>query len=187
MNAIALRRGHSLVELMTVLAIAALLLALAVPGLQAIIAQQRLRTAQNDLFAAIHLTRSQAITRGSRVMLMPQDAAATDWTQGWVVFIDSNGNQRLDPAEERIFQQGPVGAGISIKFAFSPGPVRQYIAYNGEGRSCSAASSQAAHWGTLSLFQGSAIRRIKINMLGRVRACDPALQGRSCTGAADAQ
>jgi type IV fimbrial biogenesis protein FimT len=120
-------------------------------------------------------------------MLMPQDAAATDWTQGWVVFIDSNGNQRLDPAEERIFQQGPVGAGISIKFAFSPGPARQYIAYNGEGRSCSATSSQAAHWGTLSLFQGSAIRRIKINMLGRVRACDPALQGRSCTGAADAQ
>lgn len=187
MNATALHRGHSLIELMTVLAIAALLLALAVPGLQSLIAQQRLRTAQNDLFAAIHLTRSQAIARGVRVMLVPQDAAATDWTQGWVVFIDSNGNQRLDPAEERIFQQGPVSAGISIKFAFSSGPARQYIAYNGEGRSCSATSSQAAHWGTLSLFHKSAIRRIKINMLGRVRACDPALPGRSCTGAADAQ
>lgn len=181
------RGGHTLVELMAVLTIAALLLAVAAPGLHSIIARQRLRTAQNDLFAAIHLTRSQAIARGSRVTLMPQDAAAVDWTQGWVVFIDSNGNQRLDPAEERIFQQGPVHAGISIKFAFSSGPARQFIAYNTEGRSCSAASSLAAHWGTLSLFQGPAIRRIKINMLGRVRACDPQLQPRNCSGAADAQ
>ena len=181
------RCGHTLVELMAVLAIAALFLALTVPSLHSIIARQRLRTTQNDLFAAINLTRSQAITRGARVMLMPQDAAATDWTRGWVVFIDSNRNQRLDPAEERIFQQGPIHPGISIKFAFSAGPARQYIAYNAEGRSCSAASSLAAHWGTLSLFQGTAIRRIKINMLGRVRACDPQLQPRSCSGAADAQ
>jgi type IV fimbrial biogenesis protein FimT len=180
-------KGHTLIELMVVLAIAALLLALALPSLQGIIARQRLRTVQNDLFAAINLTRSQAMTRGVRVMLMPQDGAATDWTRGWVVFIDSNRNQRLDPAEERIFEQGPVNPGISIKFAFSPGPARQFIAYNAEGRSCSAVSSLAAHWGTLSLFQGSAIRRIKINMLGRVRACDPALQPSSCTGAPDAQ
>ena len=182
-----MRSGHTLVELMVVLAIAALLLSLAAPSLQAIIARQRLRTVQNDLFAAIHLTRSQAIQRGSRVTLTPQDSTASDWTQGWVVFIDSNGNLRLDPAEERIFQQGPVDPGISIRFTFSSGPARQYIAYNAEGRSCSAASSLAAHWGTLSLFQGSAIRRIKINMLGRVRACDPQLQPRSCSGAADAQ
>jgi type IV fimbrial biogenesis protein FimT len=187
MKAALVRSGHTLVELMVVLAIAAVLLAAAAPSLQAFIARQRLRVAQNDLFAAINLTRSQAITRGTRVTLTPQDAAGADWTQGWLVFIDSNGNQRLDPAEERIFQQGPVDPGISIKFAFSSGPARQYITYNGDGRSCSAASSLAAHWGTLSLFQGTAIRRIKINMLGRVRACDPQLQPRSCSGAADAQ
>jgi type IV fimbrial biogenesis protein FimT len=187
MNAQLRQGGHTLVELMVVLVIAALLLTLALPDLRAMIARQQLRTAQNDLFSAINLTRSQAIVLGTRVTLIPQDAAGIDWTSGWLVFIDRNGNQRLDPSEQRIFQQGPVSPGISIKFAFSTSAGRQYIAYNMAGRSCSAASSLAAHWGTLSLFQGNEIRRIKINMLGRVRACDPSRQPRSCTGAADAQ
>ena len=179
------QEGHTLVELMVVLVIAAALLALAVPHLRALIAHQQLRTAQNDLFAAINLTRSLAIGMGTRVTLMPQDAAGIDWTAGWLVFVDSNANQSLDPAEQPIFQQGPVSPGISIKFAFSTGAGRQYIAYNMAGRSCTSGSSLAAHWGTLSLFQGKEIRRIKINMLGRVRVCDPTLQPRSCTGAAD--
>ena len=181
------RDAHSLVELMVVLTIVALLLTLAVPNLQAMIARQHLRTAQSDLFSAINLTRSQAIAFGTRVTMTPLDAAGVDWRTGWQVFIDSNGNQRRDPGESLIFQQGPISSGISIRSAFSSGRGRQYIAYNSSGRSCSAASSLAAHWGTLSLFQGNEIRRIKINMLGRARACDPGLEPRSCTGASDAQ
>jgi type IV fimbrial biogenesis protein FimT len=51
------------------------------------------------------------------------------------------------------------------------------------GRSCSDTSSMAARFGTLSLFQGRHTRRIKINMLGRARICDPARDGASCDGA----
>jgi type IV fimbrial biogenesis protein FimT len=38
-------------------------------------------------------------------------------------------------------------------------------------------------WGTVSLFHGGHIRRIKINMLGRARVCDPA-RDTGCDGAA---
>ena len=181
------RRGHTLIELMLVLLIAALLLGAAIPAFQALIAQQRLRVAVGDLFAAIDLTRAQALARGSRVMLAPADPAGSDWSAGWVVFVDKNGNQRPDPADELIFRRGPVGGAIAIKAAFSSGHAPDYIAFNGAGRSCSASSSLAAHWGTLSLMQGKQTRHIIINMLGRVRVCDPLLQVHTCSSGADAQ
>ena len=177
--------GHTLIELMLVAGIAALLLGAAVPSLQALIAQQQLRTAVSDLFAAIDLARAQALARGSRVMLVPADAAGADWAQGWIVFVDRNGNQRPDPSDELIFQHGPVGGAIVIKSVFSSGHAAYYLAFNGAGRSSSASSSLAAHWGTLSLVQGKQTRHIIINMLGRARVCDPLVQVHTCSSAVD--
>lgn len=179
------RSGHTLIELMLVLAIAALLLGLGIPSMQALIARQQLRTTVNDLFSALDLTRSQAIARGQRVMLAPADPFGVDWSEGWVVFVDKNGNRRPDRSDELIFRQGPVNSSISIKSVFSSGHAPYYVAYNGAGRSCSATSSLAAHWGTLSLVQGKETRHITINMLGRARICDP-LRSRNCSSAADA-
>lgn len=169
------------------LCIAAVLAGLALPSYQTLIAHQQLRTAVGDLFSAIDLTRSQALARGSRVLLVPLDPGGASWQHGWNVFIDSNGNRRYDAGEELIFQQGPVADGITINAAFSADAASSsYIAYNGAGRSCSASNSLAAHWGTLSLVQGQNRRNIKINMLGRVRVCDPATQN-NCSSAADAE
>jgi type IV fimbrial biogenesis protein FimT len=173
--------GFSMIELAVVLAVAAVLLGVGIPNLRPLIEQQRLRSTVNDLFAALDLTRSEAIGRGSRVELAPADPRGADWNRGWVVFVDRNGNQRPDAGDEVIFSHGPVADGISIVSAFSSGGA-PYLAYNGAGRSCSATSSLAARWGTLSLFQGSKTRRIKINMLGRARVCDPQLQASTCSG-----
>ncbi|HEV7813644.1 MAG TPA: Tfp pilus assembly protein FimT/FimU [Janthinobacterium sp.] len=177
-------RGFTLTELMVVLAIAAILAGVALPSFRELIERQRLRTTANDLFAAIDLTRSQAITRGRRVTMMPADPGGSDWSKGWLVFVDKNGNRKADPDEERIFEQGPVAAGISIRYAFSASPAPSYIAYNSAGRSCSATNSLAAHWGTISVLLGKQARHIKINMLGRARICDPHKDA-DCSGAAD--
>jgi len=177
--------GFSLVELLTVLLIGAVLLAIAMPTYQSLLDHQRLRTAVSDLFSAIDLTRSQAIARGRRVALVPLDPAGVAWQQGWQVFVDDNGNRRRDPGEELIYQQGPVADGIAIHSVFSSGAPPFYLSYNGAGRSCVADNSLAAHWGTLSLVQGGATRNIKINMLGRVRVCDPQVQTSGCDSAAD--
>jgi len=177
--------GFSLVELLTVVLVGAALLAVAVPSYQALLEHQRLRAAVGDLFSAIDLTRSQAIARGRRVALVPLDPAGVAWERGWQVFVDDNGNRRRDPGEELIYQQGPVADGIVIHSAFSSGAPPDYLAYNGAGRSCAADNSLAAHWGTLSLVQGRATRNIKINMLGRVRICDPQVQTSGCGDAAD--
>jgi type IV fimbrial biogenesis protein FimT len=174
--------GVSLVELLVVLALAGILLGAAAPAYQEVMRRQQLRVAVNDLVAAINLTRSHAIARGGPVMLAPLEEGGTDWAKGWVVFVDANGNRRPDAGEPRLFQRGPLARGTTVASAFSSGAMPVYLAYNGAGRSCSASNSLAARWGTLSLARGSDVRNIKINMLGRLRVCDPATDPANCGG-----
>jgi type IV fimbrial biogenesis protein FimT len=176
-------QGVSLIELMTVLAVAAVMLAVALPDMRQLIRHQQLKAAADDLFGALGLARSLAIARNARVHVVPLDSSGVDWSRGWVVFVDRDGDRRPGTGDEVIAQHGPLAGGIAIGTAFSSRQEPDYIAYNGAGRSCADSNSEAARWGTLSLFQGERTRRIKINMLGRARMCDPARDGASCEGA----
>ncbi|MDL2354855.1 MAG: GspH/FimT family protein [Pseudomonadota bacterium] len=183
MNKLRRRGGFSLPELVVVLAIAALLAAVALPDLRQMIRTQQLKAAVNDLFGAIDLTRSQAIARGRRVQLAPADGVSLDWRRGWVVFVDEDGDRRPGGGEEVIMRHGPLADGIVVATTFTSQQGAPYLAYNSMGRSCSDTSSLTARWGTLSLLQGAQTRRIKINMLGRARICDPARDGdANCAG-----
>ena len=177
-----MRRGFSLVELMIVLAVSAVLIGVAAPEMRDMIQRRRLDAAVADLYGAIDLARSQAIARGSRVQLVPLEAAGANWSHGWVVFVDTDGDRRPGPSEEVIASHGPLAEGIVISFNFTSNRQPYYIAYNGAGRSCSDTSAQAARWGTLSLHQDGQIRRIRINMLGRARVCNPETDPETCTG-----
>lgn len=175
-------RGFTLLELMLALAIGAILLGIATPAMRDTLRRLQLNTAASDLFGAIDLARSQAIARGRRVMLAPLDDAGADWSKGWVVFLDDSGDRRPGPGEEVISSHDPLARGIVTSFTFTSNQMPYYIAFNGAGRSCSATSTLAARFGTLSLHDGGQIRRIKINMLGRVRVCNPQLDGPTCSG-----
>jgi type IV fimbrial biogenesis protein FimT len=179
-------RGVTLTETLTVITIAGVMLALAMPDMSVLIRRQQLKAISSDLMGALRLTRSEAIARGERVVMAPVDPDGVDWSGGWIVFVDRDGDRRPGGADEIIAVHAQVPAGIVIQGRFSSAQKPDYIAYNSAGRSCSHTSSQAARWGTLSLFQGDHTRRIKINMLGRARLCDPERAGTSCSGAAEA-
>ena len=175
-------RGFSLPELLTVMAVSAILLGLALPDLGALLSAQQLRAATNDLFGAIGLARAQAIARNEPILLLPRDAQGIDWTQGWTVFADRDGDGLPGAGDDILSVHEALPAGLRAAFAFTSPAAPYYIAYNGAGRSCSDTSSAAARPGTLSLFHSGAIRRIKINMLGRARICNPAHDD-NCDGA----
>lgn len=174
------RSGFSLTELLVVLGVAAIIVALALPDFVSLIRRHQLEAAVSDLFNAVQLTRAEAIARGGRVQLVPAGADGANWSDGWVVFADRDGDRRPGPDDDIIAMHGAVPKGIVITSTFTSQKAPYYVAYNGAGRSCSATSALAARWGTLSLTQASNVRRIRINMLGRARICDPARDGASC-------
>lgn len=176
--------GMTLTELLLVLALALILLGVAAPSFRQSLQRLRMQSAVDDLRAALDLTRSQAIARGSKVLMAPLEPAGADWQQGWAIFIDQNGNRRPDAGELLLYRHDPLPKDIAIKSKFTSGGTPTYVAYNAAGRTCSATSSLTARWGTLSLTQGEHTRSITINMLGRVRVCDPVADS-TCSNAAD--
>jgi type IV fimbrial biogenesis protein FimT len=73
-------RGFTLIELMTVVAITAILSVMAAPAFKSLVAGQRARATSTDLYAALVLARSEAIKRDTQVTLQP---AAATWQAGW--------------------------------------------------------------------------------------------------------
>ena len=170
--------GFSTVELMVALAIAAILLTVAVPSFRSLIQKQRMTTTVNEFFAAVNLTRSEAIQRGTRVDLVPA-GDGTDWAKGWVVFIDKNNDQKPQAGEQIIFSHSPAPDGMIIQFVFTD-LSGQYLAYNGTGHTRTNTSSQSPQLGTLSFTLDKQVRRIKINFAGRPRVCNPDVDIGNC-------
>lgn len=172
------RSGFSLLELAAVLAIIAIVLGMAAPSFQAMIENQRIQAAANDLYTSINLARSEALQRGRRVDLVPA-GAGTDWSKGWVVFVDMNGNRKPDSGDRIIFTHGPVANGIRITARFTDSTV-QYLAYAASGRTRTNASGYTPQLGSFSIALGNQTRRITVNFLGRARTCNPARERVGC-------
>ena len=174
------RHGFTLVELVAVLAVAAVLIAVGLPDLERMIANFRLRSAASDLYVALEQTRAQAIARDARVLLVPLAADGVSWREGWAILVDKDGDRRPGLDDEVIATHPPLHHTITVTSKFSAQKTPHYVAFNGSGRTCSATSSLAARWGSFTLSDGEAARRIRISMLGRARICDPARDGAQC-------
>lgn len=176
------RYGRTLVETMLVLALLAIVLSQALPSFHAVLQRQQLQLAVNDMLAALRLARSLAMARGGIVLLAPQTADGV-WQHGWSVFVDRDGDRRPSAGEPVLLAHPALAQGVKLRTAFSSAAVPDYLAYNAAGRPCKAGNSLIARWGTLTLWQGENVRNIKINMLGRIRVCDPVQDGSSCASA----
>lgn len=81
--------GFTLLELMVVVAVAAVLAAVAAPGLSTFIDNQRLRNGSFDLVSDLMLARSEAVTRNAVVVVTPTATGSDGWSGGWTVNLDS--------------------------------------------------------------------------------------------------
>jgi type IV fimbrial biogenesis protein FimT len=178
------QRGFTLTELMVAASLALVLAAAAAPNYASLLDALALRSATGELFSAVQFTRAQAIARTTRVMLAPLGEEG-DWADGWAVFIDRDGDRRPGEEDEFLLRRGPLPPGLVASASFSTQPSPPYIAYNVSGRACLATNSMVARFGSLTLQQGDAVRRIKISMLGRARVCNP-VHDDSCGGGNDA-
>lgn len=165
-------------EMLVVLAIAVILLTIGIPGAAGFLRDIRLTAAANDFFSAIHLAHAEALRRGTRVDLVPRDETG-DWSKGWMVFVDRNGNRKVDDADRVIFSHGPLPKGVRIKAALTDSTV-QYLAYDAAGRTRTNASAYRTQFGTFTLQSDDKVRKIKLNFLGRPRICNPEIEKSTC-------
>jgi len=101
--------GFTLLEVLTSLAVASILLTAAVPAMQDFIIRNRMSTEVNTFVASLYLARSEAVKRLRNVSLCPVksdgdcDSSSQDWEQGWKVYY-------TDPASgsEVVLQQNPA-------------------------------------------------------------------------------
>ena len=96
-------RGFTLPEVLTTLGVLGVSLSLAVPGLDSITRSNLRATGINELVATLHVARSEAITRNTRIAICPsadgQHCGDVDWDAGWIRFADPNGDFRLSPGK----------------------------------------------------------------------------------------
>ena len=170
-------RGFTLVELLVVLAVGSILLAIAVPGYAYLANASRLTTATNDLVAAMHLARSEAVKRGMRVTVCktrdamaaaPACNATANWQDGWLVFVDAGTPGGVDPGDTLLWLQGQVPGGLVISSA----NYSRYISYLPSG--VSQGSNGLAN-GSLEICKDGVQREIIVNRTGRAR-----LESSSC-------
>ncbi|MDQ2078125.1 GspH/FimT family protein [Marinimicrobium sp. ABcell2] len=97
-------RGFTLIELLVVLIVLMLLVAIGIPNLSQHIRESRTQSQAQELFQAVQVARTHAITTNSRVTLR----ATGSWNEGWQVFMDPNHNGELDPGEKLLASSGPI-------------------------------------------------------------------------------
>lgn len=118
--------GFTLIELMVVVALAAIMMTLAVPSFQNMIANNRITSHTNELVMAINMARSEAVKRNVRVILCRSadpaastpscGGSANDWTTGWLLFASGDANKTYQEGVDTLIRVGEAArTGIQIR------------------------------------------------------------------------
>ncbi len=115
--------GFTLLELMLVITIAGLLLGLGVPAMGNYFRNARITAAANDVMAALHFTRSEAIKRRQPVTLCTSanaqaanpDCDVSAVLTGWIAYVDLNQDGVRDAGEAVLLQHDALPATITAR------------------------------------------------------------------------
>lgn len=103
--------GFTMTELIMVMAIVAILAAIGVPSFKYVTASNRIASEINGLLGDMQFARSEAVKQGQSVTVCASSSPYTQctgggggsaWQNGWIVFLDANFNNSVDPGEAII-------------------------------------------------------------------------------------
>lgn len=174
------RGGFTLLEALTGLAVAAILVTSAVPGMARLLRESRADTTINELIHAMRLARSGAVIRKSPVVVCAGDGAECtgggDWERGWMVFTDPDGDRDCRDGGDRDCDGGGrvlhrvrnVDAGLDLSATGNPSRYG-FLVYDPDG----FAMGYATTFTLCHEAGGIEPRGFTLNMNGRIEPKEP--------------
>lgn len=110
-------RGFTLIEFVVVMAIVGILVSLAAPSIVSFTAGSEVRSIAASLAGDIGLARAEALRTRTAVTICARasgNTCGTNWTQGWIIFTDTNANQQIDGGERLIRNQEELGGRATL-------------------------------------------------------------------------
>ncbi len=113
--------GFTLYELLITVVIVSVALSFAIPNMQDFRMNSRMTSTANDIHAAFHLARSESSRAKTNITVCAsadQSSCGGTWNQGFIVFVDEDGDLVRAGATETILRShGPIAAGVSLAVA----------------------------------------------------------------------
>ena len=119
------QHGFTLYELLITVLIVGIVLTIAIPNMQAFTQNSRMTSTANDLHSAFHLARSESSRAKTNITVCASANSMTaaancggTWDQGFIVFVDEDGDLNRSGATETVLRAHPVIAeGVSLAVA----------------------------------------------------------------------
>ena len=131
------QHGFTLYELMITVLIVGVVLAFGIPNMQAFTQNSRMTSTANDLHSAFHLARSESSRAKTNITVCASAnsmAAAADcggtWDQGYIVFVDEDGDLTRSGAAETVLR---AHAAIADGISFAVANDATYFSYSSTG------------------------------------------------------
>ena len=162
--------GFTLIELLVVVVMMAIVASLAVPSFQSLMARRAVSAAADALIGDLRYARSEAIKRSARVSICRSangttcSGAAGLWKDGWIVFVDANGNGTFEAGDEIVRAQQALSSIASI---VGPTPVNDRPSFTYQPTGWAKAANQPFTFTTTGSGSSSATLLLCINNQGR--------------------
>ena len=169
-------QGFTLIELMVVLALAAIIATFAAPSFQSSMARQKLNLAASDLLVSATQARSEA-SKNNRPAIVQPVTSDSDWSQGWRIYVDMDNSKTYNEGDFLVTTV--PAAASSVKLYETPTLDPNFIGFDANGF---ALGSNAGRIVFSSSILGSAYRKgVVIARTGRARICTTQPGSNGCT------
>jgi len=161
--------GFTAIELLLAVAIAGILAAFAVPGMRDAWNSNRVAVSANELVAAVSLARNIGFrnSHGGHVCASADGASCSeDWSDGWIVWTDRNGDGA--PSSAEVLRHASAPGRIEI-IATSMSDGGNVLSFDERGRLVGGASPSFTLKPTACKPGAENVRKIVVSRVGRIK------------------
>ena len=157
--------GLSALEMMITLSVVSILLLTGIPAFQEFSMRQHMKAAVSSLHYDLLMGRSEAVYLNTKVLGCPGTPAGgctgdTDWSGGWIVFADRNGDRQRQK-NEALIRYGPGWERMKISSSAGRSDIRFFPDGSAPGSNVSISFC--------GLGGPQSARKLVISILGRIR------------------